>query len=144
MTTPSWQHAAISDLENSSLSVAEIAKKYKRASVTIHKLMQRNKVVRNNPPTQKGPRRRDNALPISRQHHAIGIRLNMARGAETPKAFADRLGISALALAQMEVGQFDFKLSQLIAISEVTRQSIDTLMQSFDSNLYQGRPHARS
>jgi hypothetical protein len=125
------------------MSVAEIALKYKRSDQTIRKLFQRSKIVRNYTPTQKGPKRRENSLPISRQHHAIGIRLNMARGATGSRAFAEKLGVSPIVLARMEVGQHDFSLSQLITISEVTKQSIDTLMQTFDSNLY-GRPNVRN
>lgn len=127
------------------MSVADIALKYKRSVVTIRKLLQRSEIVRRNKPTQKGPRRRDNSLPISRQHHAIGIRLNMARGAMASRPFAEKLGVSTLVLSQMEVGQFDFRLSHLLAIAEVTKQSVDTLMQTFDSNLYStGRPNVRN
>lgn len=144
-TTPDWHSLALKDLETSNMSIAEIALKYKRSDMTIRKLYQRSKVVRQNPPRQKGPARRDNSLPISRQHHAIGIRLNLARGAQGSRAFADKLGVSTLALAKMEVGQYDFRLSQLMQIAAVTGQSVDQLMQSFESNLYQtGRPNARN
>jgi len=145
MTTPSWHTLALNDLEHSTMSVNEIAIKYKRSAVTIRKLIQRSAVVRLNKPTHKGPRRRENSLPISRQHHAIGIRLNMARGAMGSRLFAEKLGVSTQVLSQMEVGQFDFRLSHLIQIAEVTKQSVDTLMQSFDSNLYSnGRPNVRN
>lgn len=124
---------------------AEIGKKYNRSPETIKKLQERSNIVRKNPPQHKGPQRRDNKLPISRQHHAIGIRLSMARGAEGSKSFAEKLGVSSLVLAQMEVGQHDFKLSQLLAISDATQLSIPQLMQSFDTNIYQaGRPNVRS
>ncbi len=146
-STPAWHTAALHDLEHSSLSVAEVALKYKRSDATIRKLLQRSKVIRRNKPTQKGPKRRENSLPISRQHHAIGIRLNMTRGAQGSRAFADKLGVSTTALSQMEVGQYDFRLSQLIQIAAVTGQSVDQLMQSFDSNLYtnsNGRQNVRN
>ncbi|KQS84313.1 hypothetical protein ASG58_21320 [Rhizobium sp. Leaf383] len=134
----------MNDLENSGLSVAEIAAKYKRSVVTIRKLYQRSGVVRLNKPKTKGPTKRDNRLPISREHHAIGIRLNMARAGRGVKEFADTLGVSHVALAQMEVGQYDFRLSHLMAIAKATNLPIDALMQSFESNLYKnGRTNAR-
>lgn len=146
MSTPDWHAAALHDLEHSNLSVAEIALKYQRSDQTIRKLLQRSKVVRRNKPTRKGPKRRENSLPISRKHHAIGIRLNMARGGQGTKAFAERLGISPMVLSQMEVGQYDFRLSHLIQISDITGLSVDQLMQSFESNLYSnsGRPNVRN
>lgn len=145
MTTASWHAAALHDLEHSNLTVAEIADKYQRSKITIHKLLQRSAITRKNPSTRRGPRRRDNALPISREHHAVGIRLNLARGGVGTRDYAAKLGISPQLLARMEVGQHDFKLSQLIAISEMMNQPIEQLMRGFETNLYQtGRPNVRS
>lgn len=145
MTTTSWHSAALHDLENTSMTRVEIGKKYNRSPETIKKLQERNKIVRKRPPLHKGPLRRENSLPISRQHHTVGIRLSMVRGGQPSKSFADKLGISTLLLAKMEVGQHDFKLSQLLAISEATQLSIPQLMQSFETSLYQtGRPNVRS
>lgn len=146
MNAPAWHTSALHDLENSGLSIAEIATKYKRSDQTIRKLLLRSKIVRKNKPTTPGPKRRENALPISRQHHAIGIRLSMARGPLTSRAFAEKLGVSLLVLAKMEVGQFDFHLSHLLQICQVTGKSLDQLTQTFDGNLYSndGRLNARN
>ena len=141
--TTDWQQAALYDLEHSSLSKAEIAEKYGRAESTIKKLQLQNQIVRKNPNTRRGPKRRENRLPISRQHHVIGIRLNMDRGAENMRSYADRLEISVPVLQLMENGQHDFRLSQLQKIVEVTKKTLPELMTSFESNLYQGRQNAR-
>ena len=139
MTTPSWHLAALYDLENTSMTRVEIGKRYNRSPETIKKLQERHNVVRKHPPQQKGPTRRENNQPISRQHHTIGIRLSMARGGAGAVAFAEKIGVSPIILAKMEVGQYDFTLSQLFAISEATKMSLQQLMQSFDNNLYQPR-----
>jgi hypothetical protein len=143
-TNTDWHAAALHDLEHSSLSVDEIAKKYQRTRRTLDKLAALNGVVRRRPPPGRGPKRKENGLPISPKHQAIGVRLSMARGGETVRSYAAKLGVSPIQLTRMEVGQHDFQLSQLLKISTLTGKSLGDLMQSFDKNLYQGRVNARS
>lgn len=144
MNTPDWHTAALHDLEHSTMSLAEIAAKYGRAPDTVKKLLHQSKIVRRFPNTRRGPKRVDNGVPISPQHHVIGIRINLARGGEGIQSFANKIGVSPLILAQMEVGQHDFKFSQLIRIATATGKTVPQLMESFTNNLYQqGRPNAR-
>lgn len=140
---PAWHADAIRDLEETSMSVSEIAKKYNRSTKTVEKLLYTSNIVRKFPNSRRGPTRRENSLPISRQHHAIGIRLNMLRGPESSRVFADRLGVSPNVLAKMEVGQHDFQLTQLLTISKLMGQPINELIQTFDNNLYSGRTNVR-
>lgn len=147
MTTASWHPAALHDLEHSNMTISEVAEKYQRSKITIQKLLQRSAIVRKNPPKRRGPRRRDNSLPISRVHHVIGIRLNMNRGSRGTTEYADQLGISPHLLVKMEVGQHDFKLSQIQAIADKLNLPISELMKGFESNLYQQndrRPDVRN
>jgi hypothetical protein len=143
-TNTAWHAAALYDIENTSLTVAEIATKYGRSSSTIDKLIFTSGVVRKYPNTRRGPKRRENGLPLSREHVALGIRLGMARGVEKPQVYADRLGVSPIVLANMEAGLHDFQLSQILKISAMIGQPIGELIQSFDKNLYQGRTNARN
>jgi len=143
-TNTAWHAAALLDLEESSLTVPEIATKYGRSRGAINKLIFSSGVVRKNPPTRRGPKRRENGLPLSREHTALGIRLNMARGGEGVQTYADKLGVSPLILSRMEAGQYDFQLTQLLRISAIMGKPVGELIQSFDKNLYQGRLNARN
>ncbi|WP_454287299.1 hypothetical protein [Rhizobium arsenicireducens] len=138
-----WHPAALADLENTSMTVSEIGLKYGRSPRTIERLLYQSKIVRLNPNKRRGPKRRENMLPVSRQHHAIGIRLNMYRANVGVREFANRIGVSVPVLMSMEVGQHDFKLSQLLKICEVTGLVLGDLMRTFESNIYQGSKNAQ-
>lgn len=141
----SWQISALNELENSSLSLGEIAAKYGRTVRTISKLLARSGVIRKNQPSRRGPKQLLNNVALSRTHHAIGLRLAMARAKSAGgyAEFAQVLGVSVWVLKTMEVGQHDYKLSQLQTISEVLKLSIADMMVSFERNIYQGRDDAR-
>ncbi|MBC2806615.1 hypothetical protein ACCS91_33675 [Rhizobium ruizarguesonis] len=143
-TNTAWHAEALNDLENTSMTAAEIATKYGRSRSAIDKLLFSSGVVRKFPNTRRGPKPRENRLPLSREHVALGIRLNMARGGEGIQTYADRLGVSPIVLAHMEAGQYDFQLSQILKISTLTGQPVGELVQTFEKNLYQGRTNARS
>jgi hypothetical protein len=136
MTTRDWHTSALHDLEHSTMSLEEIAKKYGRTQMTVYKLLRQHQIVRRFPPKRRGPKRLENGTPLSHLHHAIGIRLTMARGAEGVRAYASKIGVAPVVLTQMEVGQYDFKFSQLLTIAKVTGKPLSELMQSFESNLY--------
>jgi hypothetical protein len=143
-TNTDWHAAALHDLRHLSLSVDAIAKKYGVHRRTLDKIAAAHGVVREAPPLGRGPKRKENGQPISREHHSIGVRLNMARGGEGVRSYSKRLGVSTHVLTRMEVGQHDFQLSQLQKIAEVTGKSLSELMQSFEKNLYQGRVNVRN
>lgn len=137
--TTLWHAAAIKDLQETNLSAAEIGAKYGRRAKTVEKLKYNNNIVRQNPGTRRGPKRKEHGQVITKFHQTVGLKLNMLRGVEKVTPFAARLGISSHVLLMMEVGQHDFKLSELLRICELTKLNLTELMTSFESNLYQPR-----
>lgn len=137
-----WQELALNDLRTTNMTMSEIALKYGRSERTVEKLKYQHKVVRTLA-TRRGLKKREELLPMSRTHHAIGIRLSMARAGQTPSAFSTQLGISIPTLVGMEHGHYDFRLSQLQKICETTGLDLLDLMQTFDKNVYQRSTNAR-
>lgn len=134
-----WQEAAIHDLKTSNMTLEEIAAKHGRAPATIKKLQFQSGVIREGVKTKRGPKRFEERVALSPFHHAIGIRLNIARAGQTPAEFSQKLGMSVHMLLSMEHGHHDFTLNQLIKISTTTGLPISELMETFNKNIYQPR-----
>lgn len=130
MSTPNqqWQKSAIEDLENTDLSIAEIATKYGRSPHTIKKLRRLYNVTRKLPARRMGPRKAVEMVSLSPEHRALGSRLTAFRGSRTYTDLAAEIGISRHALKLMEMGAFDFTLSHLIRISNLMGRPIQEIV----------------
>ncbi|MFB2554033.1 hypothetical protein [Ensifer soli] len=113
-----WETAALHDLLQTSLSIADIASRHGRSKSAIHKLKNAAETIR---PTTRGPgmKRMADLDVISQDHIRIGLHLLRLRGRDGKTAFANALGTSAITLGVMENGRHDFTLRQLQAIAEL-------------------------
>ncbi|MES0134560.1 hypothetical protein NKJ88_06290 [Mesorhizobium sp. M0016] len=134
-----WHTQVIGDLENSDLSYAELAKKYGRSRDTIIKLARLHKVLRRIP-IAKGARKAVDMTAISPQHKALGTRLSIFRGTRNYSDAAAIIGVSRHVLKYMELGCYDFTLSQLNRISELLGSTLVEMTTSFRMSTPRGAP----
>jgi hypothetical protein len=128
MELKDWHKACLEDLENTSLSYAEIGRKYGRARDTIIKLKNHYNVTRKNPPENYGQRKPDTLSSLSDQHRALGSRLTVFRANKTYSQVGDLLGVSRHIVKLMELGAHDFTLNQLMRISDVLGMEISQMI----------------
>lgn len=120
-----WQKQALDDLKNTTMSRAEIARKYNRSPATIQRLIKLNNVQRPKG-TQKGQRSLNETKPLSPQHHWIGIRLQIL---DTDNQLRERLGVSRYAFAAMKLGAHDYSLSQLQRIADILQVDLSEFVK---------------
>lgn len=123
-----WRDAAIDDLENTSMSYDEIARKYGRSTMAVMKLRERANIIRAKPNMRRGPRKFEEARSLSSHHRAVGSRLTIARANTPVRDFADRLGVSVYVLRAMELGIHDYTLSELLRISDLVGRTMEDLI----------------
>lgn len=128
MEMKDWHKACLEDLETTSLSYAEIGKKYGRARDTIIKLKHHYNVTRKNPPANYGQRKPETLVSLSEQHRALGSRLTVYRANKTYSQVGEVLGVSRHIVKLMELGAHDFTLNQLMRISEVLGMEINQMI----------------
>ena len=124
-----WQENAISDLENTTLSLSAIGAKYGRNKATIYKMMKNSGIVRPEEKARSGPTPVAGIKPISPQHRAVGIRLTIHRGGRTFTEVGDELNLSRHMVKRMELGIWDFSLSQLIDVSGLLQMPIEKMLE---------------
>ena len=128
MTIENWQTAAIYDLQNSNLSYRQIGDKYGRSRDTVIKLKRLHKVLRRVPVSRMGQQKTSTMKSLTSFHRALGSRLTMFRGNRNYTAVAHELGVSRHVLKMMEIGAYDFTLTQLHRISEILGQTIPEII----------------
>lgn len=115
-----WQKQALLDYQTSTLSHAQIAKKYGRSCDTIIKLVEREGAVRTQAP-KASLTPMDEKQVISPLHRAIGVKLNLHRTVHNDYSLtevAQQIRSDRYRVATMERGVHDFTLSELQAIAE--------------------------
>jgi len=79
---------------------------------------------------------------VSQLHQAVGVRLNNFRTIKSDLSvyeFCQRYEFSNhIRIRQMEMGQHDFSLSELMRISEITGHELEELVKPFTANVYVG------
>ncbi|RWB08731.1 MAG: XRE family transcriptional regulator [Mesorhizobium sp.] len=137
-----WHDKVIFDLENSDLSYAELARKYGRSRDTIIKLARLHNVLRR-VPIAKGARRAVDMKELSPQHKALGTRLTIFRENRNYSEAAAIIGVSRHVLKYMELGCYDFTLTQLNRISELLGASFVEMTTGFRMSTPRGGPTVR-
>ncbi|CCV12880.1 helix-turn-helix transcriptional regulator [Mesorhizobium sp. STM 4661] len=137
-----WHGKAIQDLETTDLSYAQLAKKYGRSRDTIIKLARLHNVLRRIPVT-KGARRAIDMKELSPQHRALGTRLTIFRENRNYTEAAAIIGVSRHVLKYMELGCYDFTLTQLNRISELLGATFVELTTPFRMSTPRGGPTVR-
>lgn len=78
--------------------------------------------------------------PLSQIHLAVGVRMNHHRVIKhdlSPREFCSRYQFSNLIrLRQMELGQYDFTLSELQQVATILNISTEELVKPFTQNVY--------
>lgn len=137
-----WHAQVINDLENTDLSYAELASKYGRSRDTIIKLARLHNVLRK-VPVKKGARRAIDMKPLSAAHRALGTRLTIFRENRNYTEAAAQIGVSRHVLKYMELGCYDFTLTQLNRISELLGANFVELTTPFRMTTPRGGLTAR-
>lgn len=120
------REAINADILEGALTNREIATKYGRSEGTISVLRSR----------LKAPRRRSGPQPLlegsclSSAHRAVGVRITLLKASRPVKELAEELGVSPLRVRQMELGQHDFRLSELIKLRDLFGIAIDTMLNT--------------
>ena len=125
-----WHDAAIYDLENTTMSYSEIARKYGRSRDTITKLKKERHIVR----PSKLKRGNESPLfqdPIDQFHRNIGVHVTIMRRNSSPKLISELIGVSTHVLRKIELGLHEITLLELIRISRATNKSIPELMSPY-------------
>lgn len=114
-------------------SVAELAKTYGRSVSTINKLVQLDKVQ--NGPRERQSKPRDPRVLIdkkslSNRHAWIGSRLAAYRARHnlTPSAMGLKLSVSRVKVTEMEIGAYDFTLTDVDRIAKLLDCSSESLL----------------
>lgn len=123
-----WQKSAIEDLENTNLSMAEIAAKYGRSVHTVRKLRRLYNVTRKIPQKRRGPHKVADMVSLSPEHRALGSRLTTYRGSRTYSDVAAELGVSRSVLKLMEIGAYDFTLTHLMRIANLLGRPVQDII----------------
>lgn len=85
---------------------------------------------------QVNKRAHANMKPLSPLHQQIGVKLDSFRNfvvRETPTQFAFRMRITRMRLRKMELGAWDFTLSDLQKIAEVTKTPLLDLLKQHNA-----------
>jgi len=70
--------------------------------------------------------------PVSAIHQQIGVKLDMHRAViakQRPVEFAHRLRVTAIRLRKMELGAWDFSLSELVKIADILGLPVEDLIR---------------
>jgi len=124
-----WQKSAIEDLENTDLSIADIARKYGRSVDTIKKLRRFYNVTRKLPPRNRGAKKVADMVSLSSAHRAIGSRLTIYRASRSYSDVGAELGVSRYVVKLMEAGAHDFTLTQLLRVADVLDLPIEEIIK---------------
>ncbi|KQY25935.1 helix-turn-helix transcriptional regulator [Rhizobium sp. Root483D2] len=129
----SWRDKAAHDLQNTPMSVAAIGEKYSRSHSTIQKLIKERGIVRSKGSARRGPRGISTDKWFSQSHRVVGIKISYFVARNSYRYSSKLFGFSVQRIRKMELGQYDFRLSELEKISEVLDMPLDGLLESFMS-----------
>lgn len=118
-----WHDELKHDLETTTLTISQLAKKYDRSFNTIKRLQDRMGVIRK--PNKSGNVSIEDLPDLGPPFRALGIRITIHRGTVPKREYADFLGVSPVVLQRMELGRHDYLLTQLLRILQVLGLSIE-------------------